>query len=114
MLLSPAAGSSEEPRSAMLNPVALADEIPGAGRGYRVPKFTAPVSAISAGSLLLDDREHVLGIVAPLPQAQSQNYAVPMSSVIALARSIPQAAPAYPASVTASSSTTAVPIPQSS
>jgi hypothetical protein len=114
MLISMAGGSSEEPGSAMLSSVALADEIPGAGRGYRVLKFTAPVSATSAGSLLLDDRDHVLGIVAPFPQAQSQNYAVPMSSVIGLGRSIPQAAPAYPARVAASSSTTAVPIPQSS
>ena len=114
MLISSARGENEEVNSGMLSSVALADEIPGAGRGYRVLKFTAPVSTSAVGGLLLDDRERVLGIVAPLPQAQSQSYAVPMSSVIGLGRSIAQGAQAYPTANAAAGATTPVPILQSS
>ena len=114
IMISTARGENETVNSGMLSSVALADEIPGAGHGFRVLKFTAPVSASSVGSLLLDDRERVLGIVAPLPQAQNQSYAVPMSSVIGLGRSIAQAAQAYPTSNAPSAATTPVPIPQSS
>lgn len=114
MLISMTRGGNAEFGSGILNSVALADEIPGAGRGYRVLKFTAPASAFSAGSLLLDERERVLGILVPLPQAHSQSYAVPMSSVIGLGRSIAQAAQPYPGSTAPSTATTAAPIPQSS
>lgn len=106
-------GETEEVKSGLLNSVVLADEIPGAGVGYRVLKFTGPLSG-RVGGLLLDDRERVLGIVAPLPQAQSQSYAVPMSSVIGLARSIAQTIQAYPTPFAPSASATPAPIPQSS
>jgi S1-C subfamily serine protease len=95
----------------VLSSVALADEIPGAGKGFRVLKFTAPVSANSVGGVLLDERERVLGLIAPLPEAQSQSYAIPMTNVIGLARSIAQT---YPTTTLPASSTMPLPIPQTS
>jgi S1-C subfamily serine protease len=106
--------ASETGRSTtgVLSAVVLSDEIPGASRGYRALKFTAPASANSIGGLLVDDKERVLGIVVPTPQSQMLNYAVPFSSVIGLARSVG----VHPVSVfpAAAASVTPVPIPQNS
>lgn len=97
--------------SGILTSVALADEIQGAGKGYRVLKFTAPVSQNAIGGVLVDERGRTLGIVTASPQAQSQSYAVPMSSVIGLVRSVG----VQPASAlaTAAVSSAPFPIPQS-
>ena len=98
--------------SGILTSVSLAEEIPGAGQGYRVLRFSMPISLGNSGALLLDERGRVLGILAARPQAQVQNYAVPVSSVIGLVRSIGMPAPA-PMTL-ASASATPVPIPQTS
>lgn len=74
--------------SGILSSVSLADEIPGAGKGYRVLKFNAPLSANSIGGELIDEKGRTLGLVTALPQAQSQSYAVPLSSIIGLVRSV--------------------------
>ena len=66
----------------------LADEIPNAGRGFRVLQFTAPVSPGSSGGLLLDQTGEAIGlIVATLTSGQNLNFAVPFSSVNGLADS---------------------------
>ena len=98
--------------SGILTSVSLAEEIPGAGQGYRVLRFSMPVSLGNSGALLLDERGRVLGILAGRPQAQAQNYAVPVSGIIGLVRSIgmPPSAPM----TLASASATPVPIPQTS
>lgn len=98
--------------SGILTSVSLAEEIPGAGQGYRVLRFSMPVSLGNSGALLLDERGRVLGILAARPQAQAQNYAVPVSSIIGLVRSIGMLASA-PMTL-ASASATPVPIPQTS
>ena len=105
-------GSETGQVAGVLSAVVLSDEIPGAGKGFRALKFTTPVSANSIGGLLVDDKERVMGIVVPTPQSQTQNYAVPFSSVTGLARSVG----VQPSSVyaTAAVSTTPVPIPQNS
>jgi S1-C subfamily serine protease len=72
-----------------LNSVSMADEIPGAGTGFRVLKFTTPVTAEAAGGVLVDSYGRALGLIAPLPQAQARNYAVPLYNVVGLARSVP-------------------------
>lgn len=72
--------------SGLLSSVSLADEIAGAGNGYRVLKFTAAVTANSAGALLIDERGRGVGLLAASPQAENQSYAVPLSSVLGLAR----------------------------
>ncbi len=94
----------------ILSSVSLADEIPGAGKGYRVLKFTAPVAPNAVGGVLVDDRGRVLGLVAALPQAQGQNYAVPMSSLLGLVRAV--SVQLAPTTLLAHASPTPVPIPQ--
>jgi len=82
-----------------------------------VLKFTLPVSGNSIGGLLLDDRERVLELSLRFRKPGNQSYAVPMSSVIGLARSIaqsPQPGQNYSTFGAPATSTTPVPIPQSS
>ena len=75
----------------VLSSIALADEIPGAGTGFRVLKFTEPVTATANGGVLIDNYGRALGLIAPLPQARSQNYAVPLYHIAGLVRSVPNA-----------------------
>jgi S1-C subfamily serine protease len=63
----------------------LADEIPGAGSGYRLIQFTAASSPGSSGGVLIDKLGNALGvIVGSLPGGQNLNFAVPIDSVIGL------------------------------
>ncbi len=63
----------------------LADEVPGAGSGYRLIQFTAPASPGSSGGVLIDSRGNALGlIVGSLPGGQNLNFAVPIDSVLGL------------------------------
>lgn len=63
----------------------LADEVPGAGTGYRLIQFTAPASPGSSGGVLIDSRGNALGlVVGSLPGGQNLNFAVPIDSVLGL------------------------------
>ena len=112
VIISNEQGEKGNAASGILTSVSLAEEIPGAGQGYRVLRFSVPVSLPNNGALLLDERGRVLGILAARPQAQLQNYAVPMINVIGLVRSIGM--PASAPMTLASASATPVPIPQTS
>jgi S1-C subfamily serine protease len=85
----------------VLSSISLADEIPGAGTGFRVLKITAPFRAEAAGGVIIDSQGHALGLIAPLPQAQTQSYAVPLYNVIGLVRSVPTQQPTTTALVLA-------------
>ncbi len=101
-----------ESAAGVLTSVSLADEIAGAGNGYRVLKFTIPVTPGAIGGLLLDEKGRALGVLAATPQAQNQSYAVPLSGVLGLIRTVGvQSAPDSPM---AKASTTPFPIPQNS
>jgi hypothetical protein len=63
----------------------LADEVPGAGTGYRILQFTAPVSPGSSGGALVDAQGRLLGIVVASKSGQNLNFAVPIESVLGLA-----------------------------
>jgi len=69
----------------------LADEIPGAGQGFRVLQFTAPVSGGASGGPLVDSRGALLGVITrgiALGQGGMQSgagFAVPIETVIGLA-----------------------------
>lgn len=66
--------------------VRMADEVQGAGRGFRVIQFSAPVSAGSSGGLLIDENGRALGlVVSTLASGQNLNFAIPLSSVTGLA-----------------------------
>src|SRR5437870_8643310 len=87
VLIVPSTGESSN-SAGILTSVSLADEIPGAGNGYRVLKFTASVPPGSIGGLLLDDKGRALGVLVAQPQSQSQSYAVPLSGVFGLIHSV--------------------------
>jgi S1-C subfamily serine protease len=87
-VVSGATTETDEVASGVLTSVALADEVPGAGRGYRVLKFNAPVAPSAVGGILVDERGRALGLVTAQPQSQGQAYAVPLSSVIGMVRSV--------------------------
>ena len=71
--------------SGILSAWRLADEVTGAGTGYRLMQFTAPVSPGSSGGALVDARGHALGLVIGTKQGQGLNFAVPIESVLGLA-----------------------------
>jgi len=59
-----------------------ADEIPGAGDGFRVLQFTAPVGAGASGGALLDQTGAVVGIITGM--VGNAGVAVPIESVSGL------------------------------
>ncbi len=72
--------------SGIFNSVRLADEVSGAGSGYRLLQFTAPIPAESSGGVLVDSQGRALGIVvATVDRAQNINFAVPLDAVLGLA-----------------------------
>ena len=72
----------------LLSSVRMADEISGAGHGYKVLQFSAPVSSGSSGGLLTDDKGQAIGlIVSTLSSGQNLDFAIPISSVNGLANS---------------------------
>lgn len=71
--------------SGIVSAYRLADEVPGAGTGYRLVQFTAPASSGSSGGVLIDSRGNALGlVVGSLTGGQNLNFAVPIDSVLGL------------------------------
>ena len=63
----------------------MADEVPGAGSGYRLLQFTAATSPGSSGGVLLDSHARALGlVVGTLETGQNLNFAVPIENVLGL------------------------------
>lgn len=72
----------------MLSALRMADEIPEAGRGFRVLQFSAPASSGSSGGLVTDEKGQAIGlIISSLVSGQNLNFAIPLSSVSSLANS---------------------------
>ena len=70
----------------VLSAARMADEVPGAGSGYRLLQFTASLSPGSSGGVLVDAQARALGIVVgSVTSGQNLNFAVPVDSVIGLA-----------------------------
>lgn len=70
----------------ILSAVRMANEIPGAGQGFHLLQFTAPVSPGSSGGILVDDQGRALGLVTGSLQGQNLNFAVPLINVEGLGR----------------------------
>jgi trypsin-like peptidase len=84
--ISNAAGLPWTASSGILSAIRMADEVPGAGSGYRLVQFTAPSSPGSSGAVLVDTEAKVLGIiVGSYRVGQNINFAVPLESVAGLA-----------------------------
>jgi len=71
--------------SGILSATRMADDVPGAGSGYRILQFTAPLSPGSSGGVLVDGEAKILGIVVgSMNVGQNVNFAVPIESVAGL------------------------------
>ncbi len=72
--------------SGVLSATRMADDVPGAGSGYRLLQFTAPLSPGSSGGVLVDAQARALGIVVGfISPGQNVNFAVPVDSIAGLA-----------------------------
>jgi hypothetical protein len=75
-------GLNSSVSNGVLSAVRLADEVPGAGSGYRLLQLTAPISPGSSGGVVVDAQARALGIVvSTLEGGQNLNFAVPLDSV---------------------------------
>ena len=80
------AGLSWSASSGIVSSVRMADEVSGAGVGYRILQFSAPVSPGSSGGVVLDAQGRALGlVVGTVTGGQNLNFAVPLESVAGLA-----------------------------
>ena len=66
----------------ILSAIRPAEEIPGAGSGFRVLQFSAPVAAGSSGGALVDRSGALIGIITG--GKGSAGFAVPVENVIGL------------------------------
>lgn len=72
--------------SGILSGTRMADDVPGAGSGYRILQFTAPLAPGSSGGVLVDAEAKILGIVVgSFSVGQNVNFAVPIDSIAGLA-----------------------------
>ncbi|HEV2498465.1 MAG TPA: serine protease [Terriglobia bacterium] len=72
--------------SGILSAIRLADDIPGAGQGFHLLQFSAPVSPGSSGGVLVDEYGRALGLITSSLTGQELNFAVPLVNVLGLAR----------------------------
>lgn len=69
----------------LLSGVRLADDVPGAGKGFKLLQFTASVSPGSSGGVLVDGEGRGIGLIVGGLNGQNLNFAVPLSAVSGLA-----------------------------
>ena len=85
-VVSHAAGLPWSASAGIVSAYRLADEVPGAGSGYRLLQFTASASPGSSGGVVLDHQARALGlVVGTLQGGQNLNFAVPLESILGLA-----------------------------
>jgi hypothetical protein len=85
-VVSNAVGLPGTASSGILSATRMADDIAGAGSGYRILQFTAPLAPGSSGGVLVDAEARMLGIVVgSFSVGQNINFAVPIDSVGGLA-----------------------------
>ncbi len=68
----------------VLGQVRLADEVLGAGHGYRVIQFMVPLPAGAPSGALLNSLGQLLGIITSPQVAGGEEFAVPMESITGL------------------------------
>jgi hypothetical protein len=76
-------GLSWSATQGIFSAVRPADEVPGAGQGYRLIQFTAPVAPGASGGPLADEKGSLVGIITRSGPAGA--LGVPIESVIGLA-----------------------------
>jgi hypothetical protein len=69
----------------IISAIRLADEIPGAGSGFRLLQFSAPIAPGSSGGALVDRTGELVGIITG--STGNAGFAVPVESVLGLPES---------------------------
>lgn len=77
-----AGGLSWSATEGILSAVRSADEVPGAGTGFRVLQFTAPIAPGSSGGALVDRSGALVGII--IGGKENAGFAVPIENVLGL------------------------------
>ena len=67
----------------IISAVRPAEEVPGAGSGYRLLQFTAPVAPGASGGALVNNKEEIVGIITGGMQGGAA-FAVPIENVVGL------------------------------
>ncbi len=80
-----ASGLSFSATEGILSAIRPAAEIPGAGSGFTLLQFTAPIAPGASGSALLDRSANVIGIITS--GMANAGFAVPVNSVLGLVES---------------------------
>ena len=71
--------------------ISPADEIPGAGSGFNVMRFTAAIAPSASGGALVDHNSALIGIITG-PKGAASPFAVPVGSVLGLPEAGPRIA----------------------
>ena len=77
-----ASGLNFSATEGILSAIRPAAEIPGAGSGFTLLQFTAPIAPSSSGSALLDHSANVIGIITS--GMANAGFAVPIQSILGL------------------------------
>lgn len=84
-VVSTGAGLPRTASAGILSATRQADEVRGAGSGYRLLQFTAPLAPGSSGGVLVDAQARALGmVVGSISSGQNVNFAVPIDSIVGL------------------------------
>jgi hypothetical protein len=75
---------------ARLSGIRLADDVPGAGRGFKLLQFAASTPTGASGGLLVDEEGHGVGLIAGGYGGQGQSFAVPLAAVVGLTEHQPR------------------------
>ena len=90
-MVSSSSGLSWSASKGIIAALRLADEIPGAGQGFRLLQFTAPVSSGASGGPLVDSQGALVGIITrgiargTTGAPAEAGFAVPVETVMGLA-----------------------------
>ncbi len=79
-------GLTRSATEGIVSAIRPADEVPGAGSGFRLIQFTAPVAPGASGGALLDKHGALAGIITSGMQSGTA-FAIPIESVIGLPNS---------------------------
>ncbi len=77
-------GGNFSNKRATLSGSSLANEVAGAGTGYKLFLFDPMSSENLAGSLLIDQTGYSIGVVTTNPNVKQQNIAIPFTTIVGL------------------------------
>lgn len=72
---------------AIVTAIRVADEVPGAGKGYRLIQFITSTPVSPNGDALIDAKGRALGFIVGPGERHATDYAIPLESVLGLTNS---------------------------